>query len=94
MLHPIVFPGNEFSSLLDAKVARLVIQSSLGILPAILAKHLRPDLLGLDVFFLQRSVSQNQSSGGRTCVSQIRTWCRGIKLEEEVSEMLALVSED
>ena len=57
MLHLIVFPGNKFSSLLDAKVARFVMQNSLGILPTIFAKHLRPDLLGLDVFLLQRSIS-------------------------------------
>ena len=46
------WPANQlnFDDLRNVEQA-LVMQNSLDILPASFVKHLRPDLLGLDVFF-------------------------------------------
>ena len=64
-------------------------QDPLGILPSISAL----------IFWAWTSSSCSSGtcprteSGGRMCVPQIRTWCRGVRLKE-VLKMLALVSEN
>ena len=85
----IVFPGNEFSSFLDAKVTSQLNSDDLSnirqalIIPSTSSQpsSISGLILGLDIFV--RSASP-ELSRGMTCVLQIKTWCGKVRLEKEV----------